>query len=123
MMLFLAITISTVLACEILFRSPLFRSIREIERNYRKIGKLFASSQISDHWKEQMMPAYAMRVVAASFGFLLWIAVVLAVALAGPALLFFSLSRAFETYMQWEWTLYAIFVSIIWVWLRKRIMG
>ena len=48
-----------ILTVEILFRSQLISTVRDMNNLYRKILRVIKSNTISDHWKEKVLPKYA----------------------------------------------------------------
>jgi len=55
----LIIIICCIATVEILLRSKLFLTVRDMNTVYRKIIRVIMSKTISDHWKERVLPAYA----------------------------------------------------------------
>ena len=73
-MKFLVVGLCGLVVAELLFRLPLARSVKTIAGFASKARRTVASKTISDHWKERILPAYAMRMGVASlaaFGWLL----------------------------------------------------
>lgn len=66
MMLWAAIILGTVLACEVALRLPLGRVLTRLSSTPRKVARIMGSAAISDHWKEKVVPAYAGRIMVAS---------------------------------------------------------
>jgi len=80
----LRLILAAVLASELLLRLPLPETIRRANGAARKSARLLQSRRISDHWKEKMLPAYAMTIAANSLLFFaLLCVVVLPVVLIG----------------------------------------
>ena len=62
------------LVAELLLRVPLVKSVRDVTQVMQKAIRTLASKEISDHWKERVLPAYALRMGLGSvmaFGWLL----------------------------------------------------
>lgn len=62
-----------VLVVEVALASPLFRLIQTLAVKGRKSARLLGSRRISDHWKEQILPAYALTMLRASLLILAWL--------------------------------------------------
>ena len=53
------ITICCIFTVEILLRSKLFSTIRDMNTVYKKTIRVINNKKISDYWKEKVLPAYA----------------------------------------------------------------
>lgn len=83
---FLIIATGTVISSELLLHIPLFSVIKSDIKLIKKIVFVLSSSNISDHWKERVVQAYALKLLKFSlliplllfliltpFGFALWV--------------------------------------------------
>ena len=78
MMLYAAIVVATVIACELALRLPLVTSVATMNATAGRALRVVRAPRVSDHWKERILPAYAGRLMKAS---LLLLASVLAIVL------------------------------------------
>lgn len=84
MTLLFFLLIAAVLASEAMMRLPLIAQIRRVAAAARKSGKVVRSRQISDHWKERILPAYSWAIGSGSLLFFAMLCLALApVALLG----------------------------------------
>ena len=75
-MKWLLIAVATVLACELLRVLPFRERLSDISGFAAKASRTLRSNQISDHWKERVLPAFALRIgiaCVASLGMLILI--------------------------------------------------
>ena len=80
----LRLLVAAVLATELLLRLPLLPTIRRATSAAAKSQKLLKSKRISDHWKERLLPYYALVIGRNSvFFFVLLCAAILPVVLIG----------------------------------------
>jgi hypothetical protein len=64
------VCISTFLAVEVFLRTSLKRNIGELLDYTKRSYATIASKKISDHWKEKVLPRYALRIFVNSSGLL-----------------------------------------------------
>ena len=120
MLLWGLVTLAAILASEAFLRLPVLGRIAEVSATAQKAGRVLRSSRISDHWKERILPAYALRIGlgSATFFVLLCIAL-LPVLIAGllypPGLLAWS-----EELMRPLVILVLCAISLGYIWLRTR---
>lgn len=79
---------SIIVSCEILLRSRLTYEAATLVQTTRKIITVVGSRNISDHWKELVLPTYAVRASVSSVRFLGNMLVVIS-----PIILFLVLDR------------------------------
>jgi hypothetical protein len=65
-----------ILASETLLRLPLMQQVSAIVGTARRSAATMRSKRISDHWKEVLLPAYALRMAGRSVFFLLLLCLV-----------------------------------------------
>lgn len=106
---------------EILGRTPFFTAFH----SYRKIvGKVFAtmrSRRVSDHWKERVLPRYALSMMACT---LMVVASLLAAFV--PFLILWALAEALSIpfmalVLSWSGILAMTGVAVAWMTLRKSL--
>ncbi len=62
-----------VLVVEVALASPLARLIQTLAVKGRKSARLLRNRRVSDHWKEQILPTYALTMLQASLLILAWL--------------------------------------------------
>jgi len=62
MILWALVIAASITASEAILRLPLLAEVRSASRYASKSMAVLRSSHISDHWKEQILPAYAFRI-------------------------------------------------------------
>lgn len=62
-----------VLVVEVALASPLARLIQTLAVKGRKSARLLRNRRVSDHWKERILPAYALTMLQASLLILAWL--------------------------------------------------
>jgi hypothetical protein len=50
-------------AVEVLLRLPLMRTVARFRSTLAKVSAVIRSEKISDHWKEKVVPTYALRLL------------------------------------------------------------
>lgn len=65
-MLELVLIIASCASGELLFRLPWMKVFDVMKQSVHDSKKIIFSQQISDHWKEKMLPVYAMRLLRSS---------------------------------------------------------
>jgi hypothetical protein len=117
------IGLAAILASEVILRLPFARALHRVSDGSRKAARVLASKRVSDHWKEQVLPAYAWRIGSGSAAFLaMLIAVatpVVIVGLACPG----GLVAWLEALMSPVAMLALCAVSVAYLWLRTRRRG
>lgn len=79
---FIIASVSVILVVEVALRSPLIGHVHALLDRSGRALRLIGNAKISDHWKERILPSYALSMLRASVLILLW--------LAGLAFLFFA---------------------------------
>ncbi|WP_284165766.1 sulfotransferase [Frigidibacter sp. SD6-1] len=114
------VTLAAVLASEALLRLPVIGRIAEVSATAQKAGRVLKSGRISDHWKERILPAYALRIGVGSVTFFL----LLCLALLPVALLGLLYPPGLSAWMAALLRPMAILVlcvvSLGYLWLRTR---
>ncbi len=62
-----------VLVVEVALASPLARLIQTLAEKGKKSSRLLRNRRVSDHWKEKILPAYALTMLQASLLILAWL--------------------------------------------------
>ncbi len=63
---FAVLSFGSILSCDLLFRLPLFKNLKNLDYLLRRILKILRSSRVSDHWKERVMLVYAFQLLRLS---------------------------------------------------------
>lgn len=71
MLFWVLVIVAALLASEAFIRLPVLAKIGEVSANAQKAMQVVRSSRISDHWKERILPAYALRIGLGSVTFFL----------------------------------------------------
>lgn len=70
---FIVASLSVILVMEVALRSPLIRLVRALLNRSGKALRLIGNAKVSDHWKERILPSYALAMLRASLLILLWL--------------------------------------------------
>ena len=73
---FLLLALS-ILSVELIYRFNLLSWIHSVKENFTKLLKLVLNSKISDHWKERLVPYYAITILMKSVQSLLLMTLIL----------------------------------------------
>lgn len=119
-MTWLLIILATLAACEIVRLLPIPATVRTIGDNAQRARRVLASSRISDHWKERMLPRYALRIATASLGVLAMIAAILVPYLLAGLVAPGGLATFFNLLLTPLVSLAILVGSVLYVWLRLR---
>ncbi len=120
MILWFFLLVAAVLASEAMVRLPLVAQIRRVAAAARKSAKVVRSAEISDHWKERILPAYSWAIGKGSVVFFAMLCLALApVALLG--LIFPGGMAAWGAALLQPAAIAGLFVmSAAYLWLRQR---
>ena len=124
-MVYLAVSLITIVAVELFLRLPLARLVRELAAVLQKVTRVITSSAISDHWKEKVLLHYAgsialttLRIgaVLGGIGLVVFILCLLADMLpgAGPSTL--------EVFASWSGIALATGISVVYYLARSRLV-
>jgi hypothetical protein len=124
-MVYLAVSLITIVAVELFLRLPLARLVRELAAVLQKVTRVITSSAISDHWKEKVLLRYAgsialstLRIgaVLGGIGLVVFILCLLADMLpgAGPSTL--------EVFASWGGIALATGISVVYYLARSRLV-
>ena len=69
MLFWLLVIGAAILASEAFLRLPVMARIHRVAAYSQKAMRVLQSKHISDHWKERVLPAYALRIGAGSVMF------------------------------------------------------
>jgi hypothetical protein len=121
-MLWALIALAAVAASEAMLRLPLIAQARAVISVSRRSMHVLSARSISDHWKERVLPAYALRMAKGSVGFFLSLCLallpVVLIGLVAPG----GLSAWFETLLRPLSILVLCLVSLGYIWLRVKLL-
>lgn len=123
MILYPALAVGTVLACEIALRLHPERSLATLGRTAGRSMAVLRSSAISDGWKEKVLPAYAGRIMKASLSLLGCLVLIIAPLIAIAALVMGSLSEGGAVLMRPPVLALMIAVGAAYVLIRRKAIG
>lgn len=69
MLFWLLVAVAAVIASEAFVRLPVLDRIRRVSALSARAGRVLRSGRISDHWKERILPAYAVRIAGSAILF------------------------------------------------------
>jgi hypothetical protein len=76
-MIWLLAAAAAVAAGELFLRLPVVGTLDLVLATSRKSARVLASRRISEHWKERVLPIYALRIAGGSLRFLFFLAMLL----------------------------------------------
>lgn len=85
------LVLAVFICCKIFCRVPLSMVVTDMIKNFRKSYNVIKSKQISDHWKEVMLPYYSIKGGIASLIFLF-----LLILVASPIILLLIIDNIFD---------------------------
>ena len=90
-MSWLLAAVAGIAAVEVLLRLPLAETLVQYRQTVTKVQAVITSSRISDHWKEQAVPAYAVRLLGLTARTALYLLLVML-----PVLVFIAIATAID---------------------------
>lgn len=88
-MSWLLAAVAGIAAVEVILRLPLAETLVRCRQTTSKVQSVITSARISDHWKEKVVPAYAIRLLGLSVRIALYLLLVMA-----PVLTFIAIATA-----------------------------
>ena len=117
----ISIAIATVAACELIVRLPLLAQVRAARDTAQKAFGLMRNSHVSDHWKELVIPRYALMLAGSSLAALALLLLALApfflIMVAGAALNMNIIGML----SAWSGILVSCIIAFTYLSLRKRL--
>ena len=112
--------ICSVLTVELLLLCNLFQNIQKLNLIYRKVAYVIGNKRISDHWKEKVIPRYAVRIFGLTSILLLHCVVVFSpiVIISGVASFYYV--GMYNFIISWIGILYVTTVITVYAVLRKN---
>ncbi len=111
-----------VLVVEVALASPLARLIQTLAVKGRKSARLLRNRRVSDHWKEQILPAYALTMLQASLLILAWLtflSVIFALGLYIGAWVFAEDFEGFLVLQRTDYVLSSFLVAVAYLIARR----
>ncbi|MBS0563668.1 MAG: sulfotransferase [Proteobacteria bacterium] len=120
-MLFWILVVGAALAAsEAFLRLPIMSQIAAVGGHAQKAMRVLRSARISDHWKERVLPAYALRIGTGSVVFFLLLCTALLPVLLAGLLYSGGLVAWAEALMRPLVILVLCVVSLAYIWLRQK---
>lgn len=113
--------LAAILVVEIALASPLIKLLGALAAHGRKSLLLISSKRISDHWKERMLPVYALRMLRASLLALLWLMsliVVFALGLGAGDWVFAGRFPGVEVFERLDYMLSSFLIAAVYLGVR-----
>ncbi len=126
MAVYLASVVICICGVELLIRAPLYDSLQSLLHYARKSSQVIASSRISDHWKEKVLPTYSLKVFQGTLKlFAIFVVVfgLLFVLSLGLDFLFLSGETTLGFLATWQGILFATVFSILYYYARRRLLS
>ena len=89
-----------VLVVEVALASPIRKLIQTLAAQGRKSARLLRSGRVSDHWKEKVLPDYALTMLKASLLILAWLILLAVIFVFGIYISTLIFNNNFEEQLQ-----------------------
>jgi hypothetical protein len=119
----LVLLVCTFLTVELFFRLPFIDSARRVIAVSRKSASVVASSKISDHWKEKVVPVYAGKLFVGSLQLFGWMILAFMPFIAGVPLVDTLGMEVNALLVSWPGLLVTTLVAVIYASLRNKLNG
>ena len=104
-MIHLLLLLICVLSIEVLVRLNFFSSLETIIQVTKKVTHILPQGNISDHWKERVIPKYSLKVMRSSFQILLILLLIF--------LLFFISGFFVDDFLSFSFSLVGVVESLV----------
>ena len=115
MTIHLLLLLICILSVEVFFRLKFLSKLNLILKVTKKVTYVILQNNISDHWKEKVIPAYALRIMKSSLQILLILLIIMSI--------FFITDIFYNNFLIFSLSLIGIIESIVlacgYVWVRK----
>lgn len=124
-MVYLAVSLITLVAVELFLRLPLAPLVRELATLLQKVTRVIRSSAISDHWKEKVLLRYAggialttlkIGAVLGGIGLVVFVLCLLADMLPGAG------KSTLDVFASWSGIALATGISVVYYLARSRLV-
>jgi len=117
-MIHLFLSLVCILSVEVFIRLNFLTHLDSIIKVTKRVTFIIPKSNISDHWKEKVIPAYALRIMKSSLQILLILSLIMT--------LFFIADYFFNDFLVFTFSLIGIIESMIfafgYIYLRKSLI-
>lgn len=120
-MFWVLLAIGAVVASELLLRLPMVPEFSRVQSASRKATRLLRSSAISDHWKEKILPVYALRIGRGSLLLFGMLCVVISPVILLGVFADGGIASFVEGLMTPVAIVAMIIVSIVYIFLRRKV--
>jgi hypothetical protein len=113
---------ATILVVEFFLACPLLRLVRAMSEQTRKAVRVLGMARVSDHWKEKVLPVYALATMKTSLllgGWILLLLGVFTVALHVSGQLWSAEFDGMKALQRVDYMLYAVLVASAHVFVRR----
>lgn len=121
----LASLFATIIVVELVLASPLISLLGTLAVQSRKSVRLIGNRAVSDHWKERVLPIYAIIILRTSLLCLLWMIslfMIFALGLYAGAWLFAGDFEGFAALQRIDYMLASILTAIVYLTARRRLL-
>ncbi len=116
---------ATIMVVEVVLASPLISLLGTLAAQSRKSMRLISNSHVSDHWKERVLPIYAIIILRASLLCLMWMIslfVIFALGLYAGTWLFAEDFKGFAALERIDYMLASFLIAIVYLTARRRLL-
>ena len=113
----LILFISCLFSVEILIRSNYISLINSLFKVSKKAFNIISNKNISDHWKENIIPKYSIQMMKVSLQMLLIFILIILIFVIGDRVL----SGFLEFTLSWNGIIESILIAFIYAYIRKMI--
>lgn len=115
---------TTIMVVEVALASPLVSLFRTLAAQSRKSIRLLGNGRVSDHWKERVLPIYAITILRLSLFSLIWmicVFIIFAFGLYAGAWLFAENFEGFGVLRRTDYMLASFLIAIVYLTVRRRL--
>lgn len=116
---------TTIMVVEVVLASPLVSLLGMLVAQSRKSMRLLGNRHVSDHWKEQVLPIYAIIILRLSLLSLMWmicVFITFAFGLYAGAWLFAENFEGFGALQRTDYMLASFLIAIVYLSARRRLL-
>lgn len=120
MLFWILVIVAAILASEAFLRLPVMARIQRVAGYSQKAMRVLQSKRISDHWKEKVLPAYALRIGSGSIMFFVLLCVALLPVLVAGLIYPGGLVAWSEALLSPVVIIVLSAVSLAYIWIRLK---
>lgn len=116
---------TTIMVVEVVLASPLVSLLGTLAAQSRKSMRLLGNRRVSDHWKERVLPIYAIIILRLSLLSLMWmicVFIIFAFGLYAGAWLFAENFEGFGVLQRTDYMLASFLIAIVYLSARRRLL-